>query len=140
MTMPSEPGPKSSNTSRPSRRPMEVVAERQIPDQPTSQGTASPMSQPMTNASPMTTIRGMTATPESLSPEPRNPRLDGVMGAINVLALVLSARLIVLVAVAGAIGLSVVVLEHPDPYSLIALGVYHAGCLVPAIWLSSRGG
>lgn len=63
----------------------------------------------------------------------------GVMGAVSVLALVLSARLIVLIAIVGAIGLAWVALANPDPYRIAVLAAYLLAGLVPCVWLSSRG-
>ena len=59
-----------------------------------------------------------------------------MMGALNVLTAVLSARLVVLVAVSGAIALTVLALETPDPYRLGALGIYALGVVVPSIWMA----
>ena len=60
----------------------------------------------------------------------------GMLAAINVLTAVLSARLVVLVAVAGAIALTVLALQTPDPYRLGALGIYALGVVVPSIWMA----
>ena len=60
------------------------------------------------------------------------------MGAINVLAVVLAIRLILLVAVAGAIWLTVLVVAAPDPWRLGALAIYAAIVVLPTVWLSSR--
>jgi hypothetical protein len=63
------------------------------------------------------------------------------MGTINVLAIVLAARLIVLVSIAGGIWLSWIALGqgHPDQNTLIALAVYFAGCVLPCVVLALRG-
>jgi hypothetical protein len=61
-----------------------------------------------------------------------------MLGAINVLALVLAARLILLVAVCGAIGLAYLSLIEPDPYRLGALAIYSTVIVVPLIWLSTH--
>jgi hypothetical protein len=60
-------------------------------------------------------------------------------GTINVLAAVLSAKMIVLAAVLGGIGLTCQALVTPDPLRVVALGVY--GCLVviPSVWLAISG-
>ena len=60
------------------------------------------------------------------------------MGALNLLAVVLAIRLILLVAIVGAIALSVIAINAPDPYRLAALGIYCAVIVVPMVWLSSR--
>ena len=64
--------------------------------------------------------------------------LAGVMGALNVISVVLAFRLILLVAVCGAIALAYLSLTQPDPYRLGALGIYSVVIVVPMIWLSSR--
>lgn len=62
----------------------------------------------------------------------------GVMGSLNALALVLAARLIVLVAVAGAIALTFSALGHPDSWNTqVVLGVYTSGAVLVS-WLVSR--
>jgi hypothetical protein len=62
----------------------------------------------------------------------------GVMGALNLLAVVLAVRLVLLVAVAGAIYLAIIVTSAPDPWRLAALGVYTVTVVGPAAWLASR--
>jgi len=132
MTMPSEPVPKSNTMPRPSRRPPELVKEILEPD-------PSPQISPSLN--PTTTIAKTTSPTTTTAPTPRDlSYIAGVMGAFNALALVLSARLIVLVAVAGAIGLTYLALERPDQWNTLAgLGAYLLGFVVPAVWLASRG-
>jgi ABC-type sulfate transport system permease subunit len=60
------------------------------------------------------------------------------MAAFNVLVLILSARLIVLVAVSGGIGLAMIALQQPDAMRLGVLGIYAAIIVVPVIWLASH--
>ena len=135
MTMPSEPVPKSANMPRPSRRPPELVKEIVEAD-PVTPVTMSPMG--------VTTERAWTATPRT--PTPASPSatertyVAGVMGTVNVLALVLSARLVALVAVAGAIALAWYALGASDillvQWRTIALGIYAVAVCLPALWLS----
>ena len=82
-----------------------------------------------------------TTTPTSVTPTPRDQSyLAGVMGAVNILALVLSARLIVLIAIAGAIWLTYLALDRPDQWNtLAALAAYLLGAVVPAVFLAARG-
>jgi hypothetical protein len=67
-----------------------------------------------------------------------------VLGTINVLAIVLAARLIALVAVSGGIALATVVLAGGpagsplDQTRLIALGIYAVGVCLPVVVLSLR--
>jgi hypothetical protein len=62
----------------------------------------------------------------------------GMLGALNVAVAILAVRLILLVAVVGASGLTYLVLVQPDPYRLGALGIYTAVVVVPLIWLTAR--
>jgi hypothetical protein len=62
----------------------------------------------------------------------------GVMGALNLLAVVLAIRLTLLVAVAGAIYLTIVAANAPDPYRLGAVGIYTLLVVGPMVWLASR--
>lgn len=130
-------GPPSADT-RPRSRPMQLVGEKQLPDPP-------PMRRSM---------QKMMATPATISTETESPIPPpeltnqelvnraawraGVLGAVNVITRVLSARLIVLVAVSGGIGLTWTALAQPDLYRLAVLGVYALGVAVPAVWLASR--
>ena len=63
----------------------------------------------------------------------------GVLGAINVLTMVLAGRLLVALAVAGSIFLTWLTLGNPDPYRLAALGIYCLLAVVPCVWLASAG-
>ena len=60
-----------------------------------------------------------------------------VLGSLSFAALVLSARLIVLVAVGGGIALTWLCLQQPDPYRLGALGIYCVAMVLTG-WLASR--
>lgn len=62
----------------------------------------------------------------------------GVLGTLNVLMIVVAVRLIVLVAVAGGIGLTWLALQSPDPFRLGALMIYCSVVVVPTIWLAGR--
>jgi hypothetical protein len=63
-----------------------------------------------------------------------------VLGALNMAALVLAIRINLLVAVTGGIALTYLALNVPDPWKLIALGIYTFGVVVPCIWLTSKRG
>lgn len=60
------------------------------------------------------------------------------MGALNLVAVILAVRLILLVAVSGAIFLTVIAIQNPDPSRLGALAIYAVAVVVPTVWLSSR--
>lgn len=64
---------------------------------------------------------------------------NAVLGSLNGLALVLAARLTVLIATGGAIFLAWLALGQPDSWNRIAvLSAYLVGCLCPLVWLASR--
>lgn len=66
----------------------------------------------------------------------------GVLGSINVLAMVLAGRLIGLVGIAGGIWLTFLALGQPDvpttQWKLIALGIYAGFFGLPALFFSLR--
>lgn len=62
-----------------------------------------------------------------------------MLGALNVLALVLAARWVVMMAVAGGILLATQALGNPDPYKLGVLAIYALGVVGPAVWLAASG-
>ena len=65
----------------------------------------------------------------------------GVLGAINVLVAVVAVRLVLLVAVVGALYLARLALDVAAPVqtpALIMLGVYCATVVLPLVWLASR--
>lgn len=62
-----------------------------------------------------------------------------MMGALNVLIALLAVRLILLVAVSGAVWLTWLALQQPDLYRLAALAVYAAVVVVPMVWLTASG-
>lgn len=62
----------------------------------------------------------------------------GFIGAMNAVGMVLGARLVVLVSVCGAIGLTYIALQNPNQYQLIALGIYVAGAIPATVWLAGR--
>ena len=129
MTMPSEPAPKSANMPRPSRRPPELVKEIVEPEPVTPVTMSLPTPRPTI---PMPTPASPSATERTY--------IAGVMGTVNVLALLLSARLVALVAVAGAIALAWYALGASDillvQWRTIALGIYAVAVCLPALWLS----
>ena len=106
--------------------PPQLAGVREIPDLPvrsTEQAWATPPSTPRTIS--------------QLPPDERAAFRAGVLGAINVMAQVLGGRALVLVSVVGAVFLTWTVLQSPDPYKLIALGVYMLAP-VSTVWLASR--
>lgn len=63
----------------------------------------------------------------------------GMLGAVNVMAKVLAARLIVLVAIVGGIMLALPALSNPDWVRMAILGVYCLGVVFPAVALAAWG-
>jgi hypothetical protein len=63
----------------------------------------------------------------------------GVIGGLNVAALVLSVRLILMIAVLGAIGLAWMALSTHDLVRLVALALYSLTVVLPLVWLAGRG-
>ena len=61
-----------------------------------------------------------------------------MMTVLNTVALVLSIRLIVLVAVCGGIGMTFLALGNPDPYRLGALAIYCLAVVIPSMALAAR--
>jgi hypothetical protein len=118
----------SANTPRRSR--MQLVGERQTADAPVPSPTTLP-STPRTTSSP---------SPAHLQQEyiHRAAWKAGLLGALNVATAILAARLVVLVAVGGAIVLTWLALAVPDPVRLGALGIYCVAVVIPCIWLAGR--
>jgi hypothetical protein len=63
---------------------------------------------------------------------------QGVLGAINVATAILAVRLILLLAVAGAVFLALEALATAEPLRLAALGVYTLSVVLPLVWLAAR--
>jgi uncharacterized membrane protein len=61
-----------------------------------------------------------------------------VLGSLNVLFVILAIRAILLIAVIGAIYLSVLATTSPDPWRLAAVAGYAIIVVVPLTWLASR--
>ena len=126
------PEAQSENTPPRSRAPMQLVGERQIPDQPTLSSLIA------TATTTATTPPNAAISRETVS---RVAWQRGVMGALNLLAVVLAIRLVLLVAVIGALWLAKLALDVPAPLqipALVMLGVYCATVVIPMVWLSSR--
>jgi hypothetical protein len=92
---------------------------------------------------PGATARTTTPQPNALQQEfmHRSVWKAALLGNLNALALVLGARVAVILAIGGAIFLAWLVLgssDHPDPTRVAGLGVYLLGGLLPVVWLASR--
>jgi hypothetical protein len=62
----------------------------------------------------------------------------GVLGSLNVLFIILAVRAILLVAVVGAIYLTIIATTTPDPWRMAAVAVYAVIVVVPLTWLAAR--
>jgi len=125
----------SENMPPRSRAPMQLVAEKALPDQPAS---LSSLIAANATTTPSSTPKVSRETAEYVH---RGAWKAGVLGAMNLLAVVLAVRLVLLVAVLGALWLAKLALDVPAPVqqaALIMLGVYCATVVLPMVWLSSR--
>lgn len=61
-----------------------------------------------------------------------------MLAAVNVATTILAARLIVLIAVVGAIVLTWAALGDPNPWRLAAVTVYGLLVVGPCVWLAGR--
>lgn len=121
----------SENTRGRSR--MQLVGERQSPDGP-------PPTPPTLTQAAMTQ---RTTQPDVNLPKEyvaRSAWKQSVLGTLNVAFLVLAVRLILLLAVLGAVALTWLALAAPDPLRMAAVGLYTVTVVIPLIWLSARGG
>jgi hypothetical protein len=91
----------------------------------------------MTARTPTSTPKAPTASHETEFVH-RSAWKAGVLGSINVLAIVLAVRLGLLVAIVGAIVLTYLTIQTPDPWRLGALAIYAAFVILPTTWLAAR--
>lgn len=61
-----------------------------------------------------------------------------MLGALNALFVVLAVRAILLIAVVGAIYLTVIAATTPDPWRLATVAAYAVIVVVPLTWLAAR--
>jgi hypothetical protein len=110
---------------------MLLVAEREVPDPP---------SLPLPTPSPTPTPTQTTQSRPNLQQEyiARLAWKQGVLGALNLATAILAIRLILLLAVCGAVALAWVALASADPMRLAALGVYTLSVVGPLVWLAAR--
>ena len=115
-----------------SRRPMQVVAEREVADPPE---LPAPTTTPQTTTSSISSPARTTTSDELIA---RQAWRAGVLGALTVAIRILAARSILLFAVLGAIGLAWLALSSSDYMRMGALALYTITVVVPLIWLSSK--
>ena len=96
----------------------------------------SPPTQTQTTQTPHEPIR----IPPDLRQEyiARTAWKQGVIGTLNLATAILAIRLILLLAVLGAIGLTWLALAQPEPLRLGAVGLYSASVVLPLVWLAGR--
>jgi hypothetical protein len=86
----------------------------------------------------------MATIPSPARPTPSQDQIKAAawraafIGTMNAMALVLTARLIVLMAVIGAGILTYIALQNADQYKLIALAIYCGGVVGSTVWLAGR--
>lgn len=61
-----------------------------------------------------------------------------MIASVNVASAILAARLIVLIAVVGAIVLTWAALGDPNPWRLALVGAYGLLVVAPCVWLAGR--
>jgi hypothetical protein len=115
---------------------MELVGQREIPEAPSlstliaSQATSTTTAGPTTQPKPAANLQAEYVH--------RAAWKAAMMGTLNVLIAVIAVRFALLVSIIGAIVLTYITIEAPDPWRLAALGVYTALVVLPATWLASR--
>ena len=60
------------------------------------------------------------------------------MGGLNVAVAILAVRLILLIAIGGAIILAIMALQAAEPLRLAAVAIYTATVVLPLVWLAGR--
>ena len=61
-----------------------------------------------------------------------------MIGSLNVLFVILAVRTILLVAVIGAIPLTLIAMRSPDLWRSVTAAVYAVTVVGPLVWMSSR--
>lgn len=120
---------------------MLLVQEQNLPDPPpTPAGTGSQAAP--TPPMPQREMRNPTANPNSAAFQnevmSRRAWRASVIGSLNVAAMILAARFILLLATLGAFVLAYIATQSAQPLQLVAVGIYLLGVVFPLTWLSSR--
>ena len=111
---------------------MELIQERQVPEAPslsTLIQTATTTATPPTPPKP---------TPQQAEYIHRAAWKASVLATLNVLLAAVAIRFILLAAVAGAIILTYITIQSPDPWRLGSLAIYALTVVGPCVWLASR--
>ena len=113
---------------------MTLVGERQIPEAP----SLSSLIQTATTTQTGTPPKAPNLQTEFMT---RTVWKQAVLATLNILITVVAVRLVLLVAVVGALYLARLALDVAAPVqtpALIMLGVYCATVVLPLVWLASR--
>ena len=118
-----------------SRRPMQVVSEREVADPPE-------LPAPTTTTIPSSTSSPTATTTSDLNAEliSRYAWRQGLLGALAAINQVLAIRAVLLVSVLGAIFLAYLALAQDDVFRLGVLAVYCAVVVAPIVALTYRRG
>jgi hypothetical protein len=125
---------------------MNLVGERQVPDQATGPSLAQMIGSNATTSRPTTpTPSSGTTTPPSNQAQAFQAEYQhraawraGIIGAFNALTVILAVRLTLLLSVGGAFALAYLALPAADPWKLAVLGVYTVVVVVPLVALAAR--
>ena len=63
---------------------------------------------------------------------------QAVLGTCNVLFAVIAVRFSLLIAITGAVWLTLLVTADSNPFRLAAIAIYSIFVVIPTIWLASR--
>ena len=124
-------GPQPANSSQPSKQRMELVGQEWQPDPPAPMQLPPPM-------------QSSTMPPAGAAQNPLQEMIHrtawkaAVLGTLNAAVKILAARMIVLVAVVGGIGLTFAVLPAPNYAKLGALAIYSVFVAIPCVWLAGK--
>lgn len=104
---------------------MLLLAEQQLDDPPAT-------------SSALPTTATTTSSKNELELVHRTAWRAALIAGFNVAALILATRLILLLAVLGALGLTWIAAQGGTPMQLGAVGLYTCTVILPLVWLSSR--
>ena len=85
-----------------------------------------------------TTTKTATSSTPNVEFQVRSEWKTAVLASLNVLFVILAVRAILLVAVIGAIYLTIIATTTPDPWRMGAVAVYAIIVVVPLTWLAAR--
>lgn len=125
----------SGTEAIPSSRPrMLLVQEQNLPDPPPAPAGIASQAAPM----PPTSRNPSNQAAFQQEVMSRRAWRASVIGSLNVAAMILAARFILLLATCGAFVLAWMATREAQPLQLVAVGIYLLGVVFPLTWLSSR--